>query len=49
MSSKYRKGVLYTRHIQPDDKCDSFMSAMDLAAATMMVKNGKHRSSTIQL
>jgi len=44
MSSKYLKGVLYIRHIQPDDKCDSFMSAMGLAAAKMMVENGKRHS-----
>ncbi|NWA70807.1 hypothetical protein HX775_02605 [Serratia proteamaculans] len=43
MSSKYRKGVLYIRHFQPGDKCESFMSAMGLAAAMMMVENGKRR------
>ncbi|MBL3524172.1 hypothetical protein IM876_15950 [Serratia plymuthica] len=41
MSSKYTKGVLYIRHFQPGDKCNSFMSAMGLAAATMMVERGK--------
>ncbi len=44
MSGRYRKGVLYIRHIQPGDKCDSFMSAVGLAAATMMVEHGKRRS-----
>ncbi|HFI5334004.1 TPA: hypothetical protein ACGQS5_001663 [Serratia liquefaciens] len=44
MSSKYRKGVLYIRNIQPGDKCDSFMSAVGLAAAMMMVEHGKRRS-----
>lgn len=44
MSSKYRKGVLYIRNIQPGDKCGSFMSAVGLAAATMMVEHGKRRS-----
>lgn len=44
MSIKYRKGVLYIRHIQPGDKCDSFMSAVSLAAATLMVEHSKRRS-----
>lgn len=44
MSSRYRRGVLYIRHIQPDDKCNSFMSAMGLATATMVVEHGKRRS-----
>lgn len=44
MSSRFRKGVLYIRHIKPGDKCDSFMSAVGLAAAMMMVEKGKRRS-----
>ncbi|QBQ72161.1 hypothetical protein HWC14_gp12 [Serratia phage Parlo] len=44
MSSRFRKGMLYIRHIKPGDKCDSFMSAVGLAAATMMVEQGKRRS-----
>lgn len=44
MSSRYRKGVLYIRHMKPGDKCDSFMAAVGLAAAQMMVERGKRRS-----
>ena len=42
--SRYRKGILYIRHLQPEDKCNGFMDAMGLALKNLMVERGKRRS-----
>lgn len=39
--SRYRKGVMYIRHLQPGDKCTGFMDSIGLATKVLMVECGK--------